>query len=157
MTKKQVRRATPAEKSHAEMLYCERKWTIEAIAETLERDPKTITAWRDQAKWDETKNLFDTGPTQFKKLLLSEAVRITKGEERKDEEGNLIKPIDADSLSKIMKAYDYMSQKASPATCRDVFMEFDNWLSMIDPKIAAKMTKHHKGFLIYKIGQENGN
>lgn len=155
--KRQVRRATPAEISHAETLFCEKKWTPEAIAEALERDIKTIYAWRDKYLWEETKDLFDTGPTELKKILLKEAVRIAKGEARKDEDGNAVKGLDADALSKVMKAYDYMSQKASPSVCRDILVELDNWLSMQDPKLAAEMTKWHKQFLIFKIQQEGGN
>ncbi len=67
------------------------------------------------------------------------------------------KGLDADALSKVMKAYDYMSQKASPSVCRDILVELDNWLSMQDPKLAADMTKWHKQFLIFKIQQEGGN
>jgi hypothetical protein len=155
--KQQVKRASPAEISHAETLFCEKKWTPEAIAEALNRDIKTIYAWRDKYLWEETRDLFDTGPTELKKILLKEAVRIAKGDVRKDENGNEQKAIDADSLSKVMKAYDYMSQKASPSVCRDILMEFDNWLSTKDAKLAADMTMYHKMFLIYKIQLESGN
>jgi Putative ATPase subunit of terminase (gpP-like). len=150
-------KASPAEISHAETLYCEKKWSPEAIAETLDRDIKTIYSWRDKYHWEETRDLFDTGPTELKKILLKEAVRITKGEKRTDFEGNELPNIDSDSLSKVMKAYDYLSKKASPSVCRDIFMEFDNWLSNKEPKLAADMTQYHKQFLIYKIQQENGN
>ena len=155
--KKQTRRASPAEIAHAETLFCEKKWAPEAIAEALDRDIKTIYAWRDKYLWEETRDLFDTGPTELKKILLKEAVRIAKGEVRKDDKGVEQKPLDADSLSKVMKAYDYMSQKASPSVCRDILIEFDNWLSTKEPKLAADMTMYHKLFLIYKIQQESGN
>jgi hypothetical protein len=155
--RKNVQKASPAEISHAETLYCEKKWTPEAIAEALKRDIKTIYSWRDKNNWDETRDLFDTGPTELKKILLKEAVRIAKGEKRKDEEGKDLPGIDSDSLSKVMKAYDYMSKKASPSVCRDILMELDNWLSIQEPKLAAEMTKYHKEFLIFKIQQESGN
>jgi Putative ATPase subunit of terminase (gpP-like) len=154
--KKQVKRAAPAEIAHAETLYCEKKWAPEAIAEALDRDIKTIYNWRDKGKWDSTRDLFDTGPTELKKILLKEAVRIAKGEARMGEDGKEQKGVDADSLSKVMKAYDYMCLKASPSVCRDIFIEFDNWLSMQEPKLAAEMTKWHKSFLIFKIQQDNG-
>lgn len=155
--KRTVKRATQAEIAHAEHLYCEKKWTPEAISEALERNIKTIYDWRDKYLWDDTRDLFDTSPTELKKILLNEAVRIAKGTIRKDEKGNEIKGIDADSLSKVMKAYDYMSQKASPQVCRDILVEFDNWLSAKEPQLAAEMTKYHKMFLIYKIQLESGN
>ena len=151
------KRATPAEIAHAEHLYCEKKWTPEAIAEALERNIKTIYDWRDKFLWDDTRDLFDTSPTELKKILLNEAVRIAKGEVRKNEKGDEIKAIDADSLSKVMKAYDYMSQKASPQVCRDILVEFDNWLSAKDPQLASDMTQYHKMFLIYKIQLESGS
>ena len=153
--KKQVKRAAPAEIAHAEMLYCEKKWSPEAIANELGRDIKTVYAWRDKGKWEVTRELFDTGPVQLKKLLLTEAVRIAKGEARLNENGEVVKALDADSLSKVMKAYDYMSKKAGPEIVRDVFIEFDNFIVTIDPKIATEFTKYHKMFLQHRISLES--
>lgn len=127
------------------------------IADALNRDIKTIFAWRDKYKWKETRDLFDTGPTELKRILLKEATRIARGEVRLDAEGNTLKDIDADALSKVMKAYDYMCQKANPSVCRDILIELDNFICAKDPKAAAEMTKWHKMFLIYKIELENGN
>lgn len=126
------------------------------IAEALERDIKTIYAWRDKYRWNETRDLFDTGPTELKRMLLKEATRIARGEKRLNENGEELPPIDADSLSKVMKAYDYMSKKANAAVCRDVLIELDNFICTKDPKIAAEMTVYHKMFLIHKIELENG-
>jgi hypothetical protein len=155
--KERKKKAGQAEINHAEFLYCEKKWTPEMIAEALERDIKTIYAWRDKYKWEETRDLFDAGPTELKRILLKEATRIARGERRLDKDGNELPDIDADSLSKVMKAYDYMNKRANPAVCRDVLIELDNFICTKDPKVAAEMTKYHKMFLIYKIELENGN
>lgn len=152
--KKQVKRAAPAEIAHAEMLYCEKLWTPEAISKEFDRDIKTIYSWRDKGNWEATRELFETGPAQLKKILLKEAVRISKGESRVDESGSALKPIDADALSKVMKAYDYISKKAGPEIIRDVFVEFDNFVVTIDPKIAQEFTKFHKMFLQHRISLE---
>ncbi|OFX62703.1 MAG: hypothetical protein A2066_18920 [Bacteroidetes bacterium GWB2_41_8] len=112
-------------------------------------------AWRDKGKWEVTRELFHTGPVQLKKLLLTEAVRIAKGEARLNENGEVVKALDADSLSKVMKAYDYMSKKAGPEIVRDVFIEFDNFIVTIDPKIANEFTKYHKMFLQHRISLES--
>lgn len=149
--------ATPAEKAHAEWLYVEKKLSLQAIAGEMDRNIKTIIDWRDKGGWEETKELFDTGPTQLRKSLLQAAMRVMNGEVRKDAAGNEIKEVDADSLSKIMKAYDYVSKKASPAVCRDILAELDNFTSEHDPKLAAQNTQVHRMFLVYKIQQENGS
>ena len=151
---KAKREATAVEKNYAEMLYVERNITPQAIAEELGRNIKSIYSWRDKGKWDETKELFQTGPTVLRKLLLKEATRITKGEKRLNDKGAEVASIDADSLSKVMKAYDYMSKKLSPEVFRDVFVEFDNWMAGIDPKVAYQFTKYHKMFLQDKISLE---
>lgn len=156
MAKKAVEKpkeATPVEKNYAEMLYVEKNMTPQAIAEELGRNIKSIYAWRDKGNWDETKELFQTGPTELRKLLIKEATRITKGEKRLNENGEEVASIDADSLSKVMKAYDYMSKKLSPEVFRDVFVEFDNWMAGIDPKQAYQFTKYHKMFLQDKISE----
>lgn len=149
-----TKNATQAEIAHAETLYCEKRWTPEAIAAAINRNIKTIYNWRDKGKWDETRELFETGPTELKKILMKEAIRIAKGEVRLDIDGNAAKGIEADSLSKVMRAYDYLCQSASPSVCRDIFVEFDNWLSIQEPKLAAEMTKWHKLFILFKIQQE---
>jgi hypothetical protein len=160
MAKKKVstpskKEANSAEIKYAETLYVEKGLPPQAIAEELGRNIKTIYAWRDKRKWDATKELFQSGPTELKKILLNEAVRIAKGEKRLDADGNEVKGIDADSLSKVMKAYDYMKQKLSVEVFRDAFVEFDYWMTTVDAKIAAEFTRYHKMFLQDKISQEN--
>lgn len=152
--KKQVKRANPAEIAHAEMLYCEKLWTPEAISKELDRDIKTIYSWRDKGGWETTREMFETGPSQLKKILLKEAVRISKSEARTDENGQAVKPIDADALSKVMKAYDYVSKKAGPEVTRDVLIGLDNFIVTIDPKFAQEATRFHKMYLHHLIAIE---
>jgi len=153
--KSRKKAAGQVEINYAATLYIEKGMKPEAIAEELGRDKKTVYRWRDTENWDATKELFDTGPTELKKILLKEATRIARGEKRIDNQGNELPPIDADSLSKVMKAYDYMSKKLSPEIFRDAFVDFDNWMVGIDPKLALEFTKYHKWFLQEKIEQEN--
>ena len=153
--KKQTEKANAniTEMKYAETLYVEKGLPAQAIAEELNRNIKTIYAWRDKMGWDTTKELFQASPTELKKILLSEAIRIAKGEKRLDEEGVEVKGIDADSLSKVMKAYDYMNQKLSPEIFKDAFVEFDYWMTTIDPKLAVEFTHYHKLFLQDKISK----
>ncbi len=152
--RKNVQKATSVEINYAESLYCEKGMAPESIAEELKRDIKTIYAWRDKYNWNDTRALFDTGPSELRKILLKEATRIAKGEKRLDDNGNEVKPIDADSLSKVMKAYDYMTQKLSIEVIRDAFIEFDKFMAGIDPKLAYDFTKYHKMFLQERINME---
>ena len=149
--------AKPAEINHAEWLYIEKGLKPEAIAAELDRNIKTIYQWRDDGGWEDKKNLFDLGPTELKRILMEAAIRIAKGEKRTDDQGNEIKEIDADAISKIMKAYDYMCKKVSPEVVRDVVKECDDFISEIDPEDAVKITKYHKMFLTHKINQASGN
>ncbi|WP_418894696.1 hypothetical protein [Limibacterium fermenti] len=155
--KRRKGQASQAEINHAEWLFVERGLKPEAIAEELERDIKTIYRWREDGKWDDKKELFDLGPTELKRILMEAAIRVAKGEKRTDTNGNEVKEIDADAISKIMKAYDYMSKKVSPEVVRDVLIECDNYISQIEPEDAVKITQYHKMFLIFKIDQDNGN
>lgn len=162
MAKKETKKttkgaATKSEIKHAEWLYVEKGISPQAIADELERNIKTIYEWRDKYEWDDTKDLFTTGPAELKKTLLQAAMRNVNGITRKNEKGEEIKEVDADSLSKVMKAYDYISKKASPAVVRDVLVELDKFVCEREPKLAAQMTQYHKMFLTFKIRQENGN
>lgn len=148
--------ASQSEIKHAEFLYTERGFTPPEIAEELGRNLKTIYGWRDKYGWDDTKDLLNITPSELKKILLTEATRIAKGGVRKDAEGNEIPPIDADSLSKVMKAYDYMSRKASPEVCFDVITELDVLISKLNPKLAEENLKYHRIFLAQKIEEQDG-
>jgi len=126
----------------AELLYVEKNQTIKAIAEQLNKNVKTIANWRDKYKWDQARELLQGSPIVLKKLLLQEAVRISKGEDPS---------FNADSLSKVMKAFDYMAQKTNPSVVMEVLMELDAFHAQIDPMEAAKKTAIHKQFLLHKI------
>lgn len=152
--KRTAKRATQAEINYAQMLYCEKRMTPEAISEITDRDIKTIYAWRDKFNWNSTKELFATSPTELKSILMKEATRIAKGEKRTDENGKEVAGINADALSKVMKAYDYMNQRTSPEVIHDVFIEFDNFMVTVDPKLAIEFTKYHTIFLQQRISQE---
>jgi hypothetical protein len=146
--------ATESEINYAEMLYCEKDISPQAIADELGRDIKTVYAWRDKFKWDVTKELFHTSPNVLKKILLNEALRIAKCEKRLDETGAEVKPIDADSLSKIMKAYDYMNSKLSPEVIRDVLIKRDMFMISVDIKRAKDDREFNKMFLQQIITDE---
>jgi len=151
---KQKKEVSQAKMKYAESLYVEKGVSPQAIALELDRNIKTIYSWRDKYNWDETKNLFESGPMELKKILLKEAVRIVKGEIVLGDDNKPKPGIDADSLSKVMKAYDYMNKKLSVEVFRDAFVDFDNWMTTIDPKVAYEFTKYHKMFLQDKISQE---
>jgi len=152
--KPKKKEVSPAETKYAESLYVEKGVSPQAIALELDRNIKTIYSWRDKYNWDDTKELFESGPMELKKILLKEAVRIVKGEKALDDNGEPKPGIDADSLSKVMKAYDYMNKKLSIEVFRDAFVDFDNYMTTIDPKVAYEFTKYHKMFLQDKIAQE---
>jgi hypothetical protein len=152
---KAKKEVSQTEIKYAESLYVEKGVSPQAIALELDRNIKTIYSWRDKHNWEETKELFESGPMELKKILLKEAVRIVKGEKSLDDNGQAKPGIDADSLSKVMKAYDYMNKKLSVEVFRDAFVDFDNWMTTIDPKVAYEFTKYHKMFLQDKISQES--
>ncbi|QSW90709.1 hypothetical protein J0383_07835 [Flavobacterium endoglycinae] len=131
-----------AEVNIAEMLYIEKNFTIKAIAEKLGKHPKTIAAWRDKYNWDEAKELLQGSPLELNKLLLKEAINISKGGKA---------TFDSVALGRVMKAFDYMAKKTNPTVVMEVLMELDNFHSAIDPKEAHKQTEIHRQFLLHKI------
>jgi len=126
----------------AELLYVEKNQTIKAIAEQLNKNVKTIASWRDKYRWEQAKELLQGSPITLKKLLLQEAINISKGEDPS---------FNADSLSKVMKAFDYMAQKTNPSVVMEVLIELDAFHAQIDPVAAAAQTTIHKQFLLHKI------
>jgi Putative ATPase subunit of terminase (gpP-like) len=131
-----------AEVNIAEMLYVEKNFTVKAIAEKLDKHPKTIASWRDKYLWDDAKELLQGSPLELNKLLLREAINISKGG---------IPTFDSVALARVMKAFDYMSQKSNPTVITEVLMELDTFHSQIDPIEANKQTAIHKQFLHYKM------
>lgn len=159
MSKSQVKKkeASPAERNHAEWLFCEKRLSPEAIAKELDRNIKTIYKWRDDGGWNDTKELFELSPIQLKKLLTEAAIRMAKGEKRLDKDGVELKEVDADAIIKVMKSREYLQKGVSAEVCRDFLVELDNFISEQAPELAAQNTKYHKMFLIEKIRLDGGN
>lgn len=134
-----------AEINIAEMLFIEKNFTVKAIAEKLGKHPKTIAAWRDKYNWEEAKELLQGSPLELNKLLIKEAINISKGGQP---------TFDSVALGRVMKTFDYMTKKSNPTVIMDVLMELDTFHSQIDPKEAAKQTAIHKQFLLHKIQQQ---
>ena len=55
-----------------------------------------------------------------------------------------------------MKAYDYISKKASPEVCYDVLKEVDILISRHNPKLAEQNLKYHRMYIAQKIEDQNG-
>lgn len=115
------------------------------IAELLSVSEVTVSKWRKEGNWENKKKEIDLSPIRIKQKLLSEAQKIANGESS---------DIEADKLSKIVAAIDRLDKKISIRLIADVFREFDNWLSEIEPVRAVEFTKYHKLFLQYRISLE---
>lgn len=127
---------------NAEIMFVNYQMTAKAIAETLDITEKTIGEWRKQGNWDAKRDEFFASPLKIRQLLLTEMKRLAEGEEAS---------IDADSLSKIVKAFEATSDKISPPVVVAVIQMLDNWLAEYDPELAVKCLVPHRSFIQHII------
>lgn len=116
-----------------------------ATAELLDISEQTISKWRTDGKWDERKEMAELTPVKLKETLMLEATNIANGEKSK---------IDADALSKVMKAIDRLDKTVNPRVVASVLKTLDNFIVDHDPEFAIEATKYHKLFLQHIISLE---
>jgi len=137
-------------RSIAEDMFIRQGINAKEIADTLEVSEQTLVRWRKgregEKSWDDRRNEAQLTPVKVKELLMTDAYNVAQGNKPK---------IDADSMSKLMSAIDRLDKKVSSRVVADVFKEFDNWLSEVEPRLAIEMLNYHKRFIQYRIGLES--
>lgn len=137
-------------KEMAERMFVEEGMTAKAIAATLDISEQTLSKWRKgyeidgEKSWDDRRAEFVTSPHKIREVLMRELKTVAEGG---------ASTIDADSLAKINKVLETVSDKINPQVIFSVFKEFDNWMADQEPQTAVLFTNWHKQFLLYKINQ----
>jgi hypothetical protein len=134
-----------AKKLLAERLFVEEGLTAKAIAEHIDISEQSISKWRNDGKWDDSRAELLASPHKIREILMKELMKVSGGEKSL---------IDADALAKINKVIETLSDKISVQVVFSVFKEFDNWMADQDAKLAVDFTEWHKQFLLYKINLE---
>ena len=116
--------------------------TGKAIAEQLEVATATISRWRKEDKWDDTRADLMTSPMELRKILTEELLNIAKGEKAK---------INSDALAKVSKVIESFNKAVSVPVIISILKEFDNWMSEQEPALAIQFLDWHKKFIIHKI------
>ncbi|OSZ79281.1 hypothetical protein CAP35_13795 [Chitinophagaceae bacterium IBVUCB1] len=127
---------------NAEIMFVNYQMTAKAIAETLNITEKTIGDWRAKGGWDAKRDEFFASPLKIRQLLLTEMKRIAEGEPAS---------IDADSLSKIVKAFEATSDKLSPPIIVAAMQMLDNFMAEYNPELAVQCLDAHRAFIQHVI------
>lgn len=134
----------------AEDMYIRQGKTGREIAEILDLTEQTISNWKkgrdDEKTWDERKRDAQLTPVKLKELLMEEARKIVS------DEGSTI---NADQLSKVMKAINDLDKTVNPRVVMSVFQGFDNFMAEINPEKAIEFTEFHKLYLQHIIALES--
>lgn len=116
--------------------------TAKDIADVLKVQEKTVGKWRKEDQWDKERDEVMTNPNEIRKVLLAEMKNISSGGDAK---------IDADSLSKISKVLEALSDKVSPQAVFAILQLLDNFLADHHPELAVQSLEPHKEFLRHII------
>lgn len=136
------RRRKEEQRINAEIMFINYQMNAKAIAETLDVTEKTVGEWRAAGNWDAKRDEFFASPLKIRQLLLTEMKNLAEGG---------IATIDADSLSKVVKAFEACSDKISPPVVVAVMQMLDNWLAEYDPELAVKSLVPHRSFIQHII------
>lgn len=154
MAKKKKAPRTKAElerlRDLAEDMYIRQGKTGREIADLLDISEQTITAWKKgregEKSWDDRKRDAQLTPVKLKETLMIEAQNIATG---------VGSGINADQLSKVMKAINDLDKTVNPRVVMAVFQGFDNYMAETNPEKAVEFTDYHKLYLQYIISLES--
>lgn len=134
----------------AEDMYIRQGKTGREIADLLDISEQTISGWKKgregEKTWDDRKRDAQLTPVKLKETLMTEAQNIATGVGSK---------INADQLSKVMKAINDLDKTVNPRVVMAVFQGFDNYMAEINPEKAVEFTDYHKLYLQYIISLES--
>ena len=132
-------------RNHAAFLYIQEGWKQNAIADYLEVSTVSISAWKDDDKWDDQRAAFITSPRKMQAQLMEMLTKVMNGEKLQ---------INPDDLSKISKVIKDLRGSITPEIVYQVLKELDTYLTEVDPQHALVSIKHHRNFLLQKINEE---
>jgi transposase len=128
----------------AEQMYMDGK-SQKDIAAQLEVSENTLTRWKKEGKWEDTKKYLDNAPHRVEKLLLEEMERLAKGEKGK---------IQADALSKVKSALSAIQKELNPGVVYSVICELDKFCAANRPDMIVELTALHKEFLLSTLASK---
>lgn len=108
------------------------------ISDLISVSEKTLGKWRKDDKWEEQREEVLTNPNEIRRILLKEALSVSKGN---------APTIQTDALSKILKGIEIMSDKISPQVVLAVIQLLDNWMAERYPQLAVDALSAHREFL----------
>jgi|SRR5690606_4341625 len=134
-------------RAYAERLYIEDGWTAKSIATTVGVSENTVGAWIKKYKWKEKKEELNAAPHRVKKKILEEIQSVLDGGQSS---------FNADTLSKLTRAFERLNQQVSTQVVISVFKEYDNWLAGqdIQQDSLSEQLDLHKQFLQHRIESE---
>lgn len=139
-------------KEMAERMFIEEGMTAKAISAILDVSEQTLSRWRKgyeidgEKSWDDRRAEFVTSPHKIREVLMRELKTVAEGGKS---------TVDADSLAKISKVLETISDRISIQVIFSVFKEFDSWMASQDPEVAIQFLEWHKMFLLHKAQQES--
>lgn len=126
------------------LLYMETSKTQKECAGIVGVSEKTFGDWVEKFGWKEEKGANHVTPDKLKSRFL---VMIADFEEKLRSEKRFATPAEADALLKISAAVERLDKKITPSIIMNVFMRFNDWLSLVDPKLASSLTEYQIQFV----------
>jgi uncharacterized protein YjcR len=120
--------------------------TFSEIAEKFGVTPKTIGDWATKDDWEGKRRDYHASPVRIQHMLQQEIISVASGNDPK---------LNADTISKLMAAYDKLQKKADPTIVHKILKDLDNFISQADPDFAQLCTPYHKQFLQHRIELES--
>lgn len=134
-------------RSYAERLFIEDGWTAKAIATTVGVSENTVGSWIKKYNWKERRDELLAAPHRVKKKILEEIQNVLDGGQA---------TFNADTLSKLSRAFERLDQQVSTHIVISVIKEYDNWLAGqdINQVSLSEQLNLHKQYIQYRIESE---
>lgn len=128
----------------AKILFVDAGMTLDEIHAETGVSLTSLGNWKRDDKWDEEREVKSITPVSLIKSLY-EQVNGILDDAKKDK--RRLNAKESDSVVKLSKAINTLSNRIDPSTVMQVFAKQNNYIVAIDPDLAKKLLPHQKAIL----------
>jgi hypothetical protein len=133
-----------AKQQLARLLYMESTKTQKEIAAIVGTTEHTMSNWVERFNWKVERGANEVTPD---KIVADFLVMIAEFKDKLREEKRFPTPAEADAINKLAATVERLDKKLNPSIMMNVFMRFNDWLSLIDPDLAKRSAEYQLQFV----------
>ena len=128
----------------ARLLYMESTKSQKEIAALVGTTEHTMSKWVEKFKWKLERGANEVTPDKIVSdflIMISDFKELLKTEKR------FPTPSEADAINKLAATIERLDKKLNPSIMMNVFMRYNDWLSLVNPELAKTGIEYQLQFI----------